>query len=87
MKFQSDQIRSFSVSGKRNIKVRQVEFSSSSMNNSDAFILDGGKEQTIYVYQPKGASRMERFKAIAGELHMSHLVIKNNYLYFNMSLK
>ena len=46
------------------------------MNNSDAFILDGGKEQTIYVYQPKGSSRMERFKAIAGELHMSHIVIK-----------
>ena len=57
--------RLFIIQGKRNIKVRQVEFSPSSMNNSDAFILDGGKEQTIYVYQPPGSSRMERFKAIA----------------------
>ena len=48
------------------------------MNNSDAFILDGGKEQTIYVYQPQGASRMERFKAISGKITyepLSYLVI------------
>ena len=56
-----------SVQGKRNIKVREVNLGVSSLNKSDAFILDGGKDQTIFVYMPEGASSMERFKAIAGQ--------------------
>ena len=48
------------------IKVREVNLGASSLNKSDAFILDGGKDQNIFVYMPEGASSMERFKAISG---------------------
>ena len=46
--------------------MREVNLGASSLNKSDAFILDGGKDQTIFVYMPEGASSMERFKAISG---------------------
>lgn len=55
--------RLFIVKGKRNIKVKQVELELSSLNKDDAFILDLGKGNEILVFFPKGASRMERFKA------------------------
>ena len=56
--------RLFIVQGlKRNIKVKQVDFCLSSLNKSDAFVLDGGKEQNIFVYMPSGVSSMEKFKA------------------------
>ena len=35
--------RLFQVKGKRNIKVRQVDLTSASMNKADCFILDLGK--------------------------------------------
>ena len=36
----------------------------SSMNKSDCFILDGGKNHSILVYMPAGARKMEQFRAI-----------------------
>ena len=56
------------VHGAKNVK--QVDFCLSSLNKCDAFILDGGKEQTIFVYMPSGASNLEKFKAtqVANEI-------------------
>ena len=50
--------------------MKQVDFCLSSLNKCDAFILDGGKEQTIFVYMPSGASNLEKFKAtqVANEI-------------------
>lgn len=55
--------RLFQVKGKKNIRVRQVNLSVSSMNAGDCFILDAGK--TIYVYVGKKAKRLEKIKAIS----------------------
>ncbi|CAD6993520.1 unnamed protein product [Ceratitis capitata] len=54
--------RLFQVKGKRNVRVRQVELSISSMNRGDCFILDAGEEILIYVGEQ--AKRLERLKAI-----------------------
>lgn len=55
--------RLFQVKGKKNIRVRQVNLSVSSMNNGDCFILDAGRE--IYVYVGLKAKRIEKIKAIS----------------------
>lgn len=57
------QKRLFQVKGKRNIRVRQVGLSVSSMNKGDCFILDAGNEILVYVGQ--NAKRMEKIKAIS----------------------
>ncbi|KAF2363520.1 Gelsolin-like domain [Trinorchestia longiramus] len=54
--------RLFHVKGRRNVRVSQVELSVSSMNQSDCFILDAGKE--VYVYMGPSCRRIERLKAI-----------------------
>lgn len=53
--------RLFQVKGKKNIRVRQVDLSISSMNKGDCFILDAGND--IYVYVGKNAKRVEKIKA------------------------
>ncbi|XP_037946730.1 gelsolin-like isoform X1 [Teleopsis dalmanni] len=55
--------RLFQVKGKRNVRVRQVNLSVSSMNKGDCFILDAGNE--IYVYVGAQAKRVEKLKAIS----------------------
>lgn len=55
--------RLFQVKGKRNVRVRQVNLSVSSMNKGDCFILDAGSE--IYVYVGIQAKRVEKLKAIS----------------------
>ncbi|GAB0094218.1 Gelsolin [Sergentomyia squamirostris] len=55
--------RLFQVKGKRNIRVRQVNLSVSSMNKGDCFILDAGRD--ILVYVGKNAKRVEKIKAIS----------------------
>lgn len=50
------------VKGKRNVSVMQVEYSPSSMNEGDVFILDLGT--TIYQWNGKECSRMEKQKAM-----------------------
>lgn len=55
--------RLFQVKGKRNVRVRQVNLSVSSMNKGDCFILDAGNE--IYVYVGEQAKRVEKLKAIS----------------------
>lgn len=55
--------RLFHVKGKKNIRVRQVEISISSMNQGDCFILDMG--DNIYVYVGQKAKRVEKIKAIS----------------------
>ena len=57
--------RLFEVKGKRNIKVKLVDFDGSKVNKSDCWILDEGKGNIIWVYMPAGASKMEQFKATA----------------------
>lgn len=54
--------RLFQVKGKRNVRVRQVALSITSMNRGDCFILDAGEE--ILVYVGEQAKRLERLKAI-----------------------
>jgi len=56
--------RLFRVKGKRNVQVKQVPLDVASMNNSDCFILDGGKDHSILVYMPTGARKMEQFRAV-----------------------
>jgi len=56
--------RLFIVKGKKNVQVKQVPMDVSSMNKSDCFILDGGKNHSILVYMPAGARKMEQFRAI-----------------------
>lgn len=53
--------RLFQVKGKKNIRVRQVDLSISSMNKGDCFILDAGND--IYVYVGKTSKRTEKMKA------------------------
>lgn len=55
--------RLFQIKGKRNIRVKQVDFSIASMNKGDCFILDAVKE--IYVYVGQKSKRVERLKAIS----------------------
>jgi len=55
--------RLFQVKGKRNVRVRQVNLSISSMNKGDCFILDAGN--AIYVYVGAKAKRVEKLKAIS----------------------
>ncbi|XP_017057093.1 LOW QUALITY PROTEIN: gelsolin [Drosophila ficusphila] len=55
--------RLFQVKGKRNVRVRQVNLSVSSMNKGDCFILDAGSD--IYVYVGSQAKRVEKLKAIS----------------------
>uniref|UniRef100_A0A034V9E0 Gelsolin n=2 Tax=Endopterygota TaxID=33392 RepID=A0A034V9E0_BACDO len=55
--------RLFQVKGKRNVRVRQVNLSVSSMNKGDCFILDNGNE--ILVYVGPQAKRVEKLKAIS----------------------
>ncbi|EDV42840.1 uncharacterized protein Dana_GF18195, isoform A [Drosophila ananassae] len=55
--------RLFQVKGKRNVRVRQVNLSVSSMNKGDCFILDAGSD--IYVYVGAQAKRVEKLKAIS----------------------
>ncbi|KAH8369418.1 hypothetical protein KR009_010319, partial [Drosophila setifemur] len=55
--------RLFQVKGKRNVRVRQVNLSVSSMNKGDCFILDAGND--IYVYVGSQAKRVEKLKAIS----------------------
>lgn len=55
--------RLFQVKGKKNIRVRQVDLSISSMNKGDCFILDAGND--IYVYVGKSSKRVEKMKAIS----------------------
>ena len=55
--------RLFEVKGKRNIKVKQVAIDGAQINKADCWILDGGKGESILVYMPPGASKMEQFKA------------------------
>jgi len=56
--------RLFRVKGKKNVQVKQVPLDIASMNKSDCFILDGGKNHPILVYMPPGARKMEQFRAI-----------------------
>eukprot|EP00092_Neocalanus_flemingeri_P034413 GFUD01037422.1.p1 GENE.GFUD01037422.1~~GFUD01037422.1.p1 ORF type:complete len:714 (-),score=230.81 GFUD01037422.1:107-2248(-) len=56
--------RLFRVKGKRNVQVKQVPLDVASMNKSDCFILDGGKDHSILVYMPTGARKMEQFRAV-----------------------
>lgn len=55
--------RLFQVKGKRNVRVRQVPFSLSSMNKGDCFILDAGRD--IHVYVGTESKRVEKLKAIS----------------------
>ncbi|XP_067617390.1 gelsolin isoform X2 [Eurosta solidaginis] len=55
--------RLFQVKGKRNVRVRQVNLSVSSMNKGDCFILDAGNQ--ILVYVGPQAKRVEKLKAIS----------------------
>ncbi|XP_055384531.1 gelsolin isoform X2 [Condylostylus longicornis] len=55
--------RLFQVKGKKNVRVRQVNLSVSSMNKGDCFILDAGND--IYVYVGSGSKRVEKLKAIS----------------------
>ncbi|KAJ2941906.1 hypothetical protein O0L34_g10721 [Tuta absoluta] len=55
--------RLFQVKGKRNVRVRQVDPSISSMNKGDVFILD--KDQDIYVFVGEKAKNVEKLKAIS----------------------
>ncbi|XP_016992685.2 gelsolin isoform X1 [Drosophila takahashii] len=55
--------RLFQVKGKRNVRVRQVNLSVSSMNKGDCFILDAGSD--IYVFVGSQAKRVEKLKAIS----------------------
>ena len=47
-----------------NRTISQVPVNVSSMNKSDCFILDGGKDHPILVYMPAGARKMEQFRAV-----------------------
>jgi len=55
--------RLFQIKGKRNIRVKQVDLTVSSMNKGDCFILDAGND--IYVYVGAKSKRTERLKAIS----------------------
>jgi len=79
--------RLFMVKGKRNVQVKEVLVDITSLNNSDAFILDCGKNHDILVYLPPKARKMEQFRAtqVANEIrdedHAGHaeVVIVDQY--------
>jgi len=54
--------RLLQVKGRRNIRVSQVPLSPGSLNSGDVFILDAGRN--IYQWNGKGASRVEKTKAL-----------------------
>jgi len=54
--------RLFRVKGVKDIRVQEVPVSFDSLNKADCFILDTGKGQTVYVFMPPGARRMENFQ-------------------------
>ncbi|XP_013138191.1 PREDICTED: gelsolin-like isoform X1 [Papilio polytes] len=54
--------RLFQIKGRRNVRVKQVEASITSMNNGDCFILDVNHD--IFVYVGDGSKTVERLKAI-----------------------
>ncbi|XP_071551648.1 gelsolin, cytoplasmic isoform X2 [Panulirus ornatus] len=54
--------RLFHVKGRRNVRIRQVEVGTGSMNKGDCFILDCGSK--VYVYAGSSSRRIERLKAI-----------------------
>lgn len=62
--------RLFRVKGKRNVQVMEVPISVSSLNKSDCFILDLGKNHSILILMPPGSRRMEQFRAnqVASEI-------------------
>jgi len=70
--YDPDQVekRLFMVKGKKNVQVKEVLVDISSINNSDAFILDCGKNHDILVYLPPKARKMEQFRAtqVANEI-------------------
>lgn len=74
--------RLFRVKGKRNVQVKQVPLDISSMNKSDCFILDGGKDHPLLVFMPPQARKMEQFRAvqvanqIRDEDHAGHAVVE-----------
>lgn len=53
--------RLFHVKGKRNVRIRQVDLTVQSMNQSDYFILDTGCK--IFVYPPKKMNIFQKTKA------------------------
>ncbi|XP_039762890.1 gelsolin-like isoform X2 [Pararge aegeria] len=55
--------RLFQIKGKRNVRVRQVEVSVTSMNKGDCFILD--VDHDILLYVGEQAKSVERLKAIS----------------------
>lgn len=52
--------RLYQLKGRRNIRLSLVEISSKSLNSGDVFILDD--DHTIYQWNGKQASRMEKVK-------------------------
>ncbi|KAG6461497.1 hypothetical protein O3G_MSEX012671 [Manduca sexta] len=60
--------RLFHIKGKRNVRVKQVEPSASSLNKGDCFILD--VDHIIYVFVGENAKSVERLKAatVAGHI-------------------
>lgn len=52
----------YHVKGKRNVRVREVELSVSSMNKGDCFILENG--ENIYVYVGPSSRLSEKTKAV-----------------------
>eukprot|EP00029_Vermamoeba_vermiformis_P005779 TRINITY_DN209_c0_g1_i3.p1 TRINITY_DN209_c0_g1~~TRINITY_DN209_c0_g1_i3.p1 ORF type:complete len:597 (-),score=204.42 TRINITY_DN209_c0_g1_i3:2225-4015(-) len=52
----------YHLKGRRNIRVKQVEVTHKSLNKGDVFILD--TDTVIYQWNGKGASRMEKAKAL-----------------------
>lgn len=57
------QKRLFQVKGKRNVRVREVPLTFSSMNKGDCFILEDGRD--IFVYVGPSSKRVEKLKAIS----------------------
>lgn len=57
--------RLFQIKGRRNIFVRQVEVSYTSLNKGDVFLLDAGKTKaTIYQWNGSEANRIEKGKGM-----------------------
>lgn len=52
----------YHLKGRRNIRVKQVDVSHASLNSGDVFVLDAN--DTIFQWNGKGASRMEKGKAL-----------------------
>jgi len=56
--------RLYKLQGKRNIRMLEVPLDASLLNRSESWLLDGGKGQTVFVFNPAGTSPMRKFKAI-----------------------